>query len=597
MRPLVSARDISKSFGSTNVLQDTTFDIFEKDRIGLVGRNGAGKSTLLRLLTGEERPDIGEISIKPGLQIGFLTQYQTQDSEENVSKNLQSSDYLAGVRLELGKIEGLMTNPDFYTSNEYESTMTRYGELQSELAKFQGEKFVDRAVNLLADLGLEVDLKQRISTLSGGERRKLALAKILVASPDLDLLLLDEPTNHLDIRTIEWLENFLIDYRGSIVIVSHDYYLLDDTVGRVFDMEGCHLKSYVGDYTDYVHQKDAQLTMNTKSFNKYVNETQRNKQIILKLKGRNRFDAQIKSRLKRMAKTKKIADPIIREKTVNFSFKDAGFHSRMVLEAEGLEVGFGDNILFSGANFEIENGEKIGVIGPNGCGKTTLLNVLRGDVQPTSGDLKVSKMIRPGYFDQGHLSLEPDNNLIQELQSIDDTMHEFDAKALLGRFLFRGDMTQQKVKKLSGGEKARLAILKLVISPFSLLLLDEPTNHLDIPSQQVVAAALNSYKGTAFIISHDRYFLDSVANKILRFENNKLEIYTGNYTTYRAQAARSGLLKEEMPDTSTRYVVEKKFTDWATGQRYKPGDVLEISDDDMDRFQSDLKSGRLVRKQ
>ena len=280
---------------------------------------------------------------------------------------------------------------------------------------------------------------------------------------------------------------------------------------------------------------------------------------------------------------------------MSFSFKEAGFHSRIVLEAEDLEVGFGKNVLFRGANFEIENGDKIGVIGPNGCGKTTLLNVLRGDLQPTGGDLKVSKMIRPGYFDQGHLSLEPDNDLIQELQSVDDNMHEFDAKALLGRFLFKGDMTQQKVKKLSGGEKARLAILKLVLSPFSLLLLDEPTNHLDIPSQQVVAAALNSYKGTAFIISHDRFFLDSVANKILRFEKKKLEIYTGNYTTYRAQVARRGP-KEEGTETRPRYVVEKKFTDWSTGQRYKPGDVLEISENDLDRFQWGLETGRLVRR-
>ncbi|MCK5291498.1 MAG: ABC-F family ATP-binding cassette domain-containing protein [Thermoplasmata archaeon] len=592
MRPLVSAREVSKAFGSVQVLQEATFDIFDLDRVGLMGRNGAGKSTLLKLITGEEETDLGELEVKPGLRIGSLTQYQTQDSDETIAENLQSSDYLASVTAELRKIEARMIDPEFYKSEGYEEAIKIYSERQAGLARFEGDRFMDRALGLLADLGFEPDMSKPIFTLSGGERRKLALAKLLVASPDLDLLLLDEPTNHLDIETIEWLEAFLLDYKGSIVIVSHDRYLLDDTVERIFELEGHRLRTYKGDYTDYAQQKEASLAMNRKAYQKYVNEMERNRAIIEKLRGRNKFDAQIRSRLTRMAKIAKVDDAVIREKVVKFKFKEAGIHSRIVVETKDLEMRFGDNALFRGATFEIMNGDKIGIIGPNGCGKTTLLKLFLGEERPTSGSLTLSKVIKPGYFNQGHLSLDPENDPIQELQSLDSAIHEFDAKALLGRFLFKGDMVRQKVKKLSGGEKARLSILKLVLSPLSLLLLDEPTNHLDIPAQHVVAAAINSYNGTACIVSHDRYFLDSVANRILSFRGGKLELYSGNYTNYRAQVT-SGRFDERVEGVA-KYVVDKKFTDWSTGQRYVPGDIVEISEDEFNNFRWAMESGRLV---
>jgi ATP-binding cassette subfamily F protein 3 len=237
MRPLIKAMEVSKAFGSVRIVQEATFDIFDMDRVGLIGRNGAGKTTLLKLITGEEKPDLGEFEVKQGLRIGSLTQYQTQDSDETVAKNLHSSDYLTGAMAELRKIETRMADPAFYKSDGYEEVIKFYSERQAELARFGGDRFVDRTMGLLADLGFEPDPNQPIFTLSGGERRKLALAKLLVASPDLDLLLLDEPTNHLDIETIEWLEAFLLDYKGSIVIVSHDRYLLDDTVERIFELD------------------------------------------------------------------------------------------------------------------------------------------------------------------------------------------------------------------------------------------------------------------------------------------------------------------------------------------------------------------------
>jgi len=592
MQPLVSARDVSKAFGSIQVMHKVNFDIFENDRIGLVGDNGTGKSTLLRLITGEERPEMGELAVRQGLRIGSLTQYQTQDSEETIVKNLQTSDYLTGMRAELRSIEARMADPDFYSSGDYEEAMRLYNERQAELARFEGERFTSKALELLSDLGFELDLNQPIYTLSGGERRKLALAKLLVASPELDLLLLDEPTNHLDIDTIEWLESFLLDYTGSIIIVSHDRYLLDDTVERVFEMENYRLLTYTGDYTDYVEQKEAIAIMNSKAYKKYMKELERNRAIIQKLKGRNKYDAQIKSRLKRMAKIAKVEDPFISKKVVKFSFKEAGFHSKYVAEARDLEMRFDDNLLFSDANFEIENGDKIGIIGPNGCGKTTLLKLVTGEIEPTAGSLKLSKVVAPGYFDQGHLSLDYANDPIQELQTIDSTMHEFDAKALLGRFLFKGEMVHQKIEKLSGGEKARLAILKLVLSPLSLLLLDEPTNHLDIQSQKVVAAAINSYKGTVCIVSHDRYFLDSVANKIVSFRNAKLEMFGGNYTTYRALLAAGRF--DEKKNESVNYVVVKKFTNWSTSKRYVQGEKVRLSGEELNEFRWALETGRLV---
>lgn len=592
MRPFISVNEVSKAFGSIPILNNSTFDIFEMDRIGLVGHNGVGKTTLLRLITGEERPDMGDIDIKPGLQIGSLTQYLAQNSDETVAENLRTSDYLASVRGELGAIEARMTDPEFYGTEGYEDIMSRYGELQATLGKFEGERFVSRALGLLAKLGLEPDLEQPIATLSGGERRKLALAKLLVASSDLDMLLLDEPTNHLDIGTIEWLEEFLSEYRGSIVIVSHDRYLLDDTVDRIFEIEDTRLRTYAGGYTDYVEQKQAFQSINMKAYKKYVNEVKRNRAIIQKLKGRNRFDAQIKSRLKQMDKMERVEDSVIREKVVKFKFKEAGVHSRRVIDVENMAMGFGERTFFRRANFEVERGDRIGVIGPNGCGKTTLLKLLLGEEKPTAGKLDISRMAKMGYFDQGHLSLDPENDLIEELQSLDSTIHEFDAKALLGRFLFKGDMMRYQVKKLSGGEKARLAILKLVLSPCNLLLLDEPTNHLDIPAQQVVAAALNSYKGTVLIISHDRYFLDSVANKILNFAGDSLELHTGNYTTYLTSTKRRSLEMEG--EVRVRYAVEKGFTDWSTGQRYKIGEMIDIPNKEREKFRWALEAGNLV---
>lgn len=592
MRPLVSARDISKTYGSTRVIHRTGFDVFEMDRIGLIGVNGSGKTTLFRLITGEEKTETGEIAVSPGLRIGSLTQYQTQDSSETITQNLQTSDYLTGVRAKLKNIEDRMGDPDFYNSDGYDEAMRVYGELQSDLARFEGERFADQAADLLTDLGFELDLDQKMFTLSGGERRKIALAKLLVASPELDLLLLDEPTNHLDIETIEWLESFLLDYSGSIIIISHDRYLLDDTVERIFEIENSRVKTYVGDYTDYVEQKELNLALNKKAYLKYINEIKRNRDIIQKLKGRNKYDAQIKSRLKRMAKITRKDDPFIKEKVVKFKFKEKGFHSRFVIDAKELSMGFGDNELFQGATFEIENGDKVGIIGPNGCGKTTLLRLFTGEIKPIGGKLNLSKVLKPGYFDQGHLSLDPENDPIGELQTIDSTMHEFDAKALLGRFLFKGDMVTQKVSTLSGGEKARLSILKLILSPLNLLLLDEPTNHLDIPAQKVVAAALNSYQGTAAIVSHDRYFLDSVANKILGFKDGKLICYTGNYTNYRALAA-SGRFDEQL-EGGIPHIVKKKFTEWSTGKRYIPGDKVKITEEDFTNFRWALETGRLV---
>jgi ATP-binding cassette subfamily F protein 3 len=591
MRPLVSARELSKAFGNLQVLKDVTFDIFEHDRIGLIGRNGSGKSTLLRLITREDRPDTGSIAVKPGLSIGSLTQYQTQDSIESVAENLRSSDFMTGVKAELRKIEARMADPAFYESPDYEETMKLYGERQASIARFEGGGFADRAQALLSDLGFDPNPDQQILTLSGGERRKLALAKLLVASPELDLLLLDEPTNHLDIETIEWLEGFLLDYRGSIVVVSHDRYLLDDTVERVFELEARRLKAYRGDYTDHIHQKEAKLAMDLKSYQKYVDEIERNRAIIEKLRGRNKFDAQIKSRLIGITKTARVDDPIIREKVVKFRFGRADIHSRFVVEAKELEMRFGRTPLFHGGTFEIENGDKVGIIGPNGCGKTTLLKLLMGEEKHTGGSLSLSRVIKPGYFDQGHLSLNPENDPIQELQSLDSKMHENDAKALLGRFLFKGDMVRQRVDSLSGGEKARLSILKLVLSPMNLLLLDEPTNHLDIPAQQVVAAAINSYAGTACIVSHDRYFLDSVVSKVLSFRAGRLELYDGNYTNYRARVMTEGTDEEQK---EMKYVVQKKFTDWSTGQRYVPGDIVEITEDVFNNFRWALETARLV---
>ena len=596
MKPLISVRGVQKTFKDLLLFRDVNFDIFSGDKIGLIGRNGTGKSTLLNILLGKEEIDVGEIEAKPDLRVGLLTQRQIQDTDETVGEQLAETGYSTALKSELRTIEERMADPAFYEEAGYEDVMRRYNELQAEYAKYSGASYLDRAMDILSRLGSSgIKPNARIRDLSGGERRKVALAKTLVAASSMDLLLLDEPTNHLDIEAIEWLEEYILEFEGTIIIVSHDRYLLDDTVSKIIELENCRLHSWEGDYTDFVKEKEFLLEARKKAFDKQQKEISRHKDFIEEMRGRNRFNAQITSKLKRLEKMEKLEDPVIKNKTFKFHFQSSLKSSRNIAEAHDLNMRFGDRVLIADADLEIETGYRIGLIGPNGCGKTTLLRMIIGEQEQTGGTLDISKGVKIGYFDQGHLSLNDDNNLIEELRTVNDLLAIEDAKALLGRFLFKGDMNSSKVKKLSGGERARLSILKLVMSPCNLLVLDEPTNHLDLESRMAVETALNSYNGTIIMASHDRYFLDSVADHVIAMDGRgHMRLYPGNYTQWRSVIATEEERFSRSHSGERAYVVRKGYTDWSTGERFTAGQQMKLRRENLARHRWALETKHLV---
>jgi len=589
---------MTKSFQDLVLFRDVNFDIFPGDEIGLVGSNGTGKSTLLNILLGRETIDVGGIEVKSDMKVGHLTQYQTQDTDETVGERLEETDYSSNLKSEIQAIESRMADPSFYEDEAYDDIMRRYNELQSEHGRYSGSGYLNRAMDILGRLGSSgIAEDSRIRDLSGGERRKVALAKVLVASQSMDLLLLDEPTNHLDIGAMEWLEEFILDFKGTIILVSHDRYMLDDTVHRIFEIEGKRLSTWEGDYTDFVEQKTSIQTMRKKAFQKQQKELKRHKVFIQDMRGRNRYNAQIRSKLTRLEKMERLEDPIITNKVLKFQFTSTLKSSKNVLEARNLTKAFDDKVLFQDAEFEIETGYKVGLIGPNGSGKTTFLKMVVGEEKASGGKLDISKGVSLGHFDQGHLSLDPENSLIAELRTVNDNLAEEDAKALLGRFMFKGDMVQSPVKKLSGGERARMAILKLVISRFNLLVLDEPTNHLDLDSRLAVEAALNSYKGTILMASHDRYFLDNVANHILYMDGRgRVRLFPGNYTQWRSIVANEEERFLAMGPEETTYVVRKGYTDWSTRERFSAGQILKLRREDLYHHRWALETKHLKRE-
>ena len=597
MKPLIAVRELRKSFPGLLLLNKVAFDIYPGDKIGLVGANGSGKTTLLKILTGQELVDYGDIASKPDFKVGWLEQYQTADSDETVGEALTESDYSTSMKKELRGIEERMADPAFYESPEYPSIMERYNTLQSEAAKYSGAGILDRARILLEKLGARnIGMNARICDLSGGERRKVALAKVLVAADSMDLLLLDEPMNHLDIDAIEWLEEFICDYQGTTIVVSHDRYLLDDTVFRIFEIESTRLRVYEGDYTDYNEQKELRLAIMKRSKDKFDKEEARQKEIILKLRGRNRFDAQIRNKLFRMAKMERPEDPELKKRMLKIRFARAREGGRRAVSASGLSKSFGERTLFDDVDFDIEQGWRVGLIGPNGCGKTTLLRMIVGEESVTGGVLELSKVSSVGYFDQGHLSLDPGNDLLEELRRVDPAISDEDAKGLLGRYGFKGDVFYGKVEKLSGGERARLAILKLVLSPCSIIVLDEPTNHLDLFSRDAVEKAINTYNGTVITASHDRYFLDRTCDHILAMYGGHVRSFPGNYTQYRSIVAREDeQMSRDAQGGPVYYIVRKGYTDWETRTRYFSGQKLRLEPDELRRHRWALETKHLVK--
>jgi ATP-binding cassette, subfamily F, member 3 len=597
MDVLLRVQDLSKTIEGKLLFEDVSFDVNSDDCIGLLGPNGCGKTTLFKIILGWVKPSSGEVVRKQNLQIRYLDQVPKSLHDETVYDFIIRTTQSDEIQQKIKEYESQLEDPDIYNLPRYQDIIDNLTKLKVSANKTTGELRWEAVCHILGKIGMQdLSPNKKYNSLSGGERQKIALACVLANPKECDILLLDEPTNHLDIETIEWLERQIVDFPQAVIIVSHDRYLLDDLVDRVFELEDRLIEKYDATFEEYEEQKKIRAHIKIQAYKKSKSEIQRQKKVIEKLNRRNRYDLQIASKMKRLQKMKPVENPVLKPYLLKFSFKSVFKSGKNVAEGHLLEKRFGDKTILKKENFEIFSGQKIGLIGPNGCGKTTFLNILTRKERPDNGTIHISSGVKIGYFDQGHISLVPENSLIDELRRDHSELTENDAKALLGQFNFKEKMMYNQVQQLSGGERARLAILRLILQPYNFLLLDEPTNHMDVDSKKAIESALNSYTGTIIAVSHDRSFLDNIADAIFFMENGSLKIYAGNYTSFRTQRQKE-LMELSNPHLAylsgsgtKKYVVHKAFTVWRTHTKHKVGEEIYIGDHNEEVYKWAIKS-------
>ncbi|MGY8701161.1 MAG: ABC-F family ATP-binding cassette domain-containing protein [Candidatus Poseidoniales archaeon] len=538
-RQLIGVQEISRSFGAVDVLSDVSFLVNEGDRIGIVGHNGAGKTTLLNTIS-EQKQDMGDIDFAEGLRIAYLTQVRDIEDDATIEEELaRKGRQFLELEEEISAIEVDMGKPEFYEGN-WQPVLDRYAELQQMLASSGGANVALRAKSILERLGLSHHpMEMKVNKLSGGERAKLALARQLVGLDGIDMLFLDEPTNHLDIETTEWLEQFLRDFHGTMIMVSHDRYFLDQVCTRILEIEDQMLWQYTGNYSKHLKQKvanEAALGDRINTIDKKIKHTLSGLQ---HMKRNNKFDKSISAKhkmIERMQKERKVLVARVphKRKGLQFDLESVDKASLDVLELQAVFKRFEGlrQPILSNAELFINKGMKIGIVGGNGVGKTTLLKMINGDEEIDTGKLEVSPGVIIGYFHQDHRTLDLDLTPVKQIEKLRPDLDYGEVRAALGRFQFGKEQVATKLQKLSGGERARVALLQLLLEDNNLLLMDEPTNHLDVDAKESLEEALNQYDGSLMMVSHDRWFLDQTVNWILELKSGKLKMYKGNYSDY-----------------------------------------------------------------
>ncbi|WDV46180.1 ABC-F family ATP-binding cassette domain-containing protein [Clostridiaceae bacterium M8S5] len=530
---VLSCTNISKTYVTDKILDNVTFSINAGEKIGLIGINGAGKSTLFNILTGKISSDDGQIYTSKTSKIGYMKQHTSVDSSKNIYDELLEI-FKPVIELEktLRSLENeISEKSQDHDSKEFEKLLDKYSKLTDEFEKSNGYGYDSQIKGVLVGLGFNSsDFYKPINQLSGGQKTRVYLAKLLLQKPDI--LLLDEPTNHLDLDSIDWLEKYLKDYKGSVIIISHDRYFLDNVVSRILQLENTELKSYNGNYSTYMDKRKKEIELEKKKFEQQKNEMNRQKEIIKNLSlGGKRAIRQAQSREKMLKKMQELKNPSERKKA-SFKFTPSVKSGNDVLRIEDLKKSYDGKLLFDSINFNIYKGEKVGIIGPNGIGKSTLFKIIMGITSLSSGNYTLGANVNIGYFDQEQKYLNTEKTIADEIWDEHPLMDHFQIRSILAQFLFTGDDIFKEIGSLSGGEKARLALLKLMLSKSNFLLMDEPTNHLDVDSKEVLEDALKKYEGTVLVISHDRYFLNKVVDKILYFNSDKITEYLGNFDYY-----------------------------------------------------------------
>ncbi len=546
---VLSCNNISKSFGIDLILENISLSIHQNDRIGLIGANGAGKTSLLKILCQELSYDEGDLYIAKSIKLGYLEQSNVLDSSKTVFEEvvevflplMDMENDLRKLELEIAKL-GKNNSP----SSLLESTMNQYSILLEKFNKRNGYGFRSEVRGVLKGLGFSDDeFNQPIPQLSGGQKTRISLAKLLLSQPDI--LILDEPTNHLDIKAVEWLERFLKDYNGAILMVSHDRYFLDQLVNRIVEIENHQLQAYNGNYTDFIGKKEIIKEQELKDYIQQQKEILRQKDMIRRLKqhGTEKLISRAKSKEKQLAKIEELHPPRIGRSPIKIRFHVSSKSGNDVLSIENLAKSFDDTPLFHGVTFNIYKGERVSLIGPNGVGKSTILKIILNKIKASGGGLHLGHNVKLGYYAQEQENLNLNKLVINEIWDDHIYMKETEVRKLLGSFLFRGDDVFKPVSALSGGEKAKLSLLKLILSDANFLLLDEPTNHLDIDSKEILEKALLQYDGTILSVSHDRYFLNHLTTKLIELTPDGTESFLGNYNYYMEKKNENILPKDD----------------------------------------------------
>lgn len=555
---ILNATNISKSFGSNEIIKDATFLVNEHEKVAIVGVNGAGKTTLLKILTGEESADSGSITLAKDAKLGYLRQINNVDSALSIIDELYTViEPILNMEKRMSQMQEDMKH---LTGSELEELYSSYTALTHSYELMDGYAAKSRVVGILKGLGFEeADFDRKINTLSGGQKTRVFLAKLLLEEPDI--ILLDEPTNHLDLRSIEWLESYLLNYKGAVIIVSHDRYFLDKIVSKVIDIENGNVQMYLGNYTDFSNKKQMLLDAKMKEYLNQQQEIKHQEAVITKLKQFNREKSikRAESRQKQLEKIERVEAPQTYSENMRLSLDISKESGKDVLTVHNLSKSFDHKKLFWDINFEIKRGERVAIIGDNGTGKTTLLKIINGLLNPDTGEVIYGSNVSVAYYDQEHQVLHMDKTLFDELSDTYPDMTNTQIRNILAAFLFTGEDVYKKIADLSGGERGRVSLVKLMLSKANFLLLDEPTNHLDIISKDVLENALNNFPGTVCYVSHDRYFINKTATRILDLTENRLLNYIGNYDYY----------------IEKREAVEEAANLTSTEQAEKPADVSE----------------------
>jgi ATP-binding cassette, subfamily F, member 3 len=538
---LIRVQHLVKTFAGVPVLQDVSWQIEAGRNIGLIGTNGSGKSTLLNIMSGVLTADSGTVERARGLRLGYLTQEMTVEGDCTLYEEVREAFRpLLDMQGEMAVLESRLAQQTGSAAD-----LQRYGTLLEEFNAREGYAIAARVEATLLGLGFRpTDLHTPVQHLSGGQKNMAALARVLLQEPDL--LLLDEPSNHLDITATEWLESVLRAYRGTVVVISHDRYFLDRVVDEIMELEQHRLQRYVGNYSAYVTARTARLEQQRKAYEQQQAEIRRQEEFIRRnMAGQNTKQAQ--SRQKALQRLERVEKPTTDNQRMQLRFTTHQRESHEVIVGRQVWKSYGDRTVLRGFSCTVYRGEKVGLMGPNGAGKSTFLRLLMGHEMPDRGTLRLGQNVTVAYYDQEMRHLNPQNSILDEVWQVEPWKTMGDMRAYLGRFLFSGDEVLQTVGTLSGGEKSRVALAKLMLSTANLLVLDEPTNHLDIPAREVLEQALAAYPGTLLIVSHDRYFLDRIISRLLYLHDGTCTSYAGNYTDYQAHLVAPTAVQQQAP--------------------------------------------------